>query len=101
MSKAGAYTQYVGATSDGQLFPVVYWCPLPESCLGNNECIKGHTGLHCRECEPFHFQQRGGSVKKRKRTPSGVSSDVSASLCQPCGADSWTGVSAILTASSC
>jgi hypothetical protein len=97
VAKPGSYLQYEGEISNGDRFPSFFWCPLREACLGENVCLPGHKGLKCAECEAFHYQQRSGSISRRKKTPSGgIESDVSISPCKPCGADSLNGLLVIL-----
>ena len=70
-----------------------FLCPFPDACLGENECVEGHTGVRCKECIPGYYQQRSGSVSKRRKTPSGgVKSEVKSSLCQAYGEDSKNGL---------
>jgi hypothetical protein len=95
IAKNGSYLQFTNERefSVGILQnPVFFWCPLREACLGNNTCRKGHKGIQCRECEPYHYQQRSGKVSKRTRTPTGVASAVKTSPCTPCGDDSLSGL---------
>jgi hypothetical protein len=96
VAKPGAFIAYTGDQSNGDEFPVAYWCPQQEACLGENVCVEGHKGLMCRECKLRHYQRREGSVKRRKRTPGSrrAKSGVTMSLCYPCDEDSirWVAV---------
>ena len=41
VAKPGGFLQYEGEISNGDRFPVFFWCELEEACLGENRCIKG------------------------------------------------------------
>ena len=51
----------------------------------------------CRECEPYHFQQRSTKISRKRKTPSGKPvKEVKLGICTPCGEDSMIGALIII-----